>query len=70
MNRLRRTSQVNATPLGSRSDGEHVRSVYAPEPPLCTCSQAGRRSVREVSCRRSEEVLWQGREEGLTGVRP
>ncbi len=34
MNRLRRTSQVHATLLGSRSDGEHVRSVYVPEPPF------------------------------------
>ncbi len=32
MDRLRRTSQVHATPLGSWTGGAHVRSVYAPEP--------------------------------------
>jgi hypothetical protein len=36
-----------ASGLGSRSEGEHARSIYTPEPPLCTCSRAGHRSVRE-----------------------
>jgi hypothetical protein len=49
MNRLRRTSQMHATLLGSWTGGGHVRTVYAPEPPLCTCSRAGRWSVRGVS---------------------
>ena len=53
MNRLRGTPEENATLLGSRSDGEHVRSVYAPEPPLWICSRAGHGNVRGVSCRRS-----------------
>jgi len=34
MNRLRRTSQRDATWLGCWIDGGSVRSVYAPEPPL------------------------------------
>jgi hypothetical protein len=34
MNRLRRTSRVHATWLGCWTRGGHVRSVYAPEPPL------------------------------------
>jgi hypothetical protein len=37
MNRLRRTSQMNATWLGCRTGGRYVRSVYAPEPRLCAC---------------------------------
>jgi hypothetical protein len=37
MNRLRRTSAVDATLLGCGSGGGNVRSVYAPEPPLCVC---------------------------------
>jgi hypothetical protein len=59
MSRLRRTSEGNATWLGCWTGGGYVRSVYVPEPPLCICSRAGRGSVREVSCRRSKEVLWQ-----------
>ncbi len=59
MTRFRRTPEWDATWLGSWSDGEHVRSVYAPEPPLYTCSRAGHGSVTGVSCRRSKEVLWQ-----------
>jgi hypothetical protein len=42
MNRLRRTSQVHATWLGCWTGGGYVRSVYAPEPPVCACSRAGR----------------------------
>ncbi len=33
MNRLRRTSEVDATWLGCWTGGRYVRSVYAPEPP-------------------------------------
>ena len=35
MNRLRRTSQVDAPWLGCWTGGGYVRSVHAPEPPLC-----------------------------------
>jgi hypothetical protein len=28
--------------FGSWTGGEHVRSIHAPEPPLCICSRAGR----------------------------
>jgi hypothetical protein len=44
MNRLQRTPEVNAMPLGSWTGGGYVRSVYAPEPPLllsCSRSRAG-----------------------------
>ena len=37
MTRLRRTPEVDATLLGCWTGGGHVRSVYAPEPPLCAC---------------------------------
>ncbi len=37
MNRLRRASRVHAAWLRCWTDGEHVRSVYAPEPPSWTC---------------------------------
>jgi len=40
---------VDAPWLGSWSDDGYVRSAYAPEPPLCTCSRAGHGSVREPS---------------------
>ncbi len=42
MNRLRRTPELNARSMGFWSGGGCVRSVYAPEPPLCICSRAGR----------------------------
>jgi len=48
MNRLRRTSQVDATWLGCWTGGGYVRSVYAPEPPWCASLRAGRGSVREL----------------------
>jgi len=34
MNRLRRTPEQNARPLGSLGFGSDVRSAYSPEPPL------------------------------------
>jgi hypothetical protein len=42
MNRLRRTSEGNATWLGCWTGGGYVPSVYAPEPPLWACPRAGR----------------------------
>jgi len=42
MNRLQRTSEVDATLLGCWTGGGYVRSVYAPEPPLCTRSRTWR----------------------------
>jgi len=49
MNRLRRTAEGDATWLGSWTGGGYVRSVYAPEPPLCVRSRPWRWSVREPS---------------------
>jgi len=49
MNRLRRTPEVDAPWLGCWTDGANVRSVVAPEPPLCASLRAGRGSVRELS---------------------
>ncbi len=40
LNRLRRTSQGNATWLGCWTGGGYVRSVYAPEPLLWACLRA------------------------------
>jgi hypothetical protein len=42
MNRLRRTSQVHATRLGCWTSGGYVRSVIAPDPPLCAGWRARR----------------------------
>jgi hypothetical protein len=42
MNRLRRTSQVDAPLLACWTGGGCVRNVHAPEPPLWACSLAGR----------------------------
>jgi len=42
MNRLRRTSEVDVTLLRCWTGGGYVRSVYAPEPPLCACLRVGR----------------------------
>jgi hypothetical protein len=39
LNRLRRTPEGNAMWLGCWTGGEHVRSIHAPEPPLCICSR-------------------------------
>jgi hypothetical protein len=39
---------MDATLLGCWTGGGYVRSVYAPEPPLCACARAGHGSVREV----------------------
>jgi hypothetical protein len=58
MTRLRRTPEGNATFLGCWTAGGYVRSVYAPEPPLCTCLRAWRGSVRRLPFGRSKEVLW------------
>jgi hypothetical protein len=70
LNRLRRTSEGNAMWLGCWTGGEHVRTSAPPEPLFGICSWARHGSVREVPCLRGQEISWQGREEGLTGVRP
>jgi hypothetical protein len=49
MNRLRRTSEGDATLLGCWTGGGSVRSVYAPEPPSCAYLRVWRWSVREPS---------------------
>jgi len=66
MNRLRRTPEGNATLLGFWTGGEQVRTSTPLNRLFWVRSRAWRGSAREVPCRRSMEVLWRGREEGLT----
>jgi hypothetical protein len=59
MTRLRGTAEEDAARLRSYRGGEHVRSVYAPEPPRWSIRGPAAEVLGEYRRKRSMEVLWE-----------
>ena len=62
MNRLWRTSEVDATWLGDWTGGGYVRGVYAPEPSLRAIRGLGVEVSGEYRRGRGMEALWEARQ--------